>query len=96
MPGICVGVLSACRRNFLVERRTADLEGRQGDRGQWRCVVVERFGSGDRALELDRGAEIVRGELHVAVLDVVDDAFGEVDDSLGCVGARVVRASDGQ
>lgn len=41
-------------------------------------------------------AEIVRCELYVAVLDVVDDAFGEVGDAMGRVGARMIGSCHGQ
>ncbi len=40
--------------------------------------------------------EIVRGELNVAVLDVIDDTFGKIEDALGRVGARMIDSSNGQ
>ena len=41
-------------------------------------------------------AEIVRRELNVAVLDIIDDTFGEVQDPLARIGARMIDSSHGQ
>ena len=89
-----VGVVSYWR--ILRERIVADLEGRQGDRWQRCCIIVESFRSRDRALELNMSTEVVRCELYVAVLDVINDTFGKINNALGSVGARVVCSSNGQ
>ena len=75
---------------------TADLEWRQWNGWQRRGIIVQSVGSGDSALELNVSAEIVRCELHIAVLDIVYDAFGEVNDALGCVGVRMIDSSHSQ
>lgn len=72
-----------------------DLEGRQRNIWQRRCIIVQSIGSGDSALELDVSAEVVRCELHIAVLDIVYDAVGKINDALGRVRARMIVSSHG-
>ena len=73
-----------------------DLERCQRNCWQRRGVIIKRLRSGDSALELNMCPEIVRCELNVAVLDVIDDTFGKVEDALGRVGARMIGSSNDQ
>ena len=41
-------------------------------------------------------AEIIRCEFYVAMFNVIDDAFGKVDDASGRIRVRVVGSSYGQ
>ena len=51
-------MLLATRVHFLRYNIT-DLEGRQRNGWQRRCVIIESFGSGDSALQLDMRAETI-------------------------------------
>lgn len=84
------------RKGKFVGTKATDLEGRQGYCWQWRRVVVESVGSGDGAFELNVSTKVVRCELYIAVLDIVYDTFGQVDDALGCVRARMIEPSHSQ
>ena len=75
---------------------TIDLEGRQRNGWQRRCIIVECLGGGDSALKLNMCLEIVRCELDIAVLDEVYDTFGKVEDPLARIRARMIDSSHGQ
>ena len=90
---VSVGAVSYRRRCFGMG--ATDLKGRQRDGRQRRCIIVECFGSGDGALKFNMGAETVRCELDIAVLDEVYDTFGKVKDPLARIRARMIDSSHG-
>lgn len=57
---------------------------------------MESFGSGDSALQLNMRAETVRCEFNIAVLDIIYDTLGEVQDALAAIGTRMIDPSYGQ
>lgn len=93
MPGICGSV---SYEGGVFGAKATYLEGRQGDCWQWRRVVVESVGGSNGAFELNVRSEVVRCELYIAVLDVVNDTFGKIYNALGCVRARMINSSHGQ
>ena len=41
-------------------------------------------------------AEVVRAELNIAVLDIIDNTFGQIKNALARIGARMIDSSHGQ
>lgn len=73
--------------------RTTNLEGRQRNWWQRRCIVVEIVGSADSTLKLNMHVEVLRCELYVAVADIIYDGFGMIYDALGRIGVRMADSS---
>ena len=60
---------------------------------QGRCIIVEGLGSGNSTLKFNMCTETVRCELNIAVLDIIYDTLGSIQDAL----ARIrIDSSDGQ
>ena len=78
------------------ETRNADLERCQANGWQRRRIIVESLGGGDGALKFNMCAKIIRRELNIAVLDIIYDTFGKVQDPLARIGARMIDSSYGQ
>ena len=76
IPGIWE--VRSATRVLKLRCKTTHLKGSQRNRWQGRCVIVEGFGCGGSAFKLNMRAEAVRCELDIAVLDVIDDAFGKI------------------
>ena len=80
----------------LLSRERIYLEWSQRNGWQGRCIIVEGLRSGSSALKLDMCTETVRCELNIAVLDIIYDTLGNIQDALARIRTRMIDSSDGQ
>ena len=80
----------------LLSRERIYLEWSQRNSWQGRGIIVEGLRCGSSTLKLYMCTETVRCELNIAVLDIIYDTLGNIQDALGRIRTRMVNSSDGQ
>ena len=80
----------------LLSRKRIYLKWSQRNGWQGRCIIVEGLRSGSSTLKLNMCTETVRCQLNIAVLDIIYDTLGNIQDALARIGTRMIDASDGQ
>ena len=80
----------------LLSRKRIYLKWRQRNGWQGRCIIVEGLRSGNDTLKLNMCSETVRCESNIAVLDIIYDTLGNIQDALARIRTRMIDSSDGQ
>lgn len=80
----------------FLNRKGSYLERAQRNGWHRRCIVVEGLRSGSSTLKLNMSTETLRCELHIALLDVIYDTLGNIQDAFGRIRIHMIDSSDGQ